>query len=248
MSAHVNESKRSPPARAAGLSAWLLWPLAALASDPTPPAPAAAHPVSWAEVARWPDFTGGQWVIKGSLVNTPAQVGAPLKPGLTPAPPAGGAANGCAPHGMPSLVGGEFFYAGNSILLVVDFDYLVFRRIYMDGRAHGDPDPTYFGHSVGHWEGKTLVVDTIGFLPEVTLAGVPGKGATHIVERYEPVDRDTLHLIMTIENPEILSEPWVIRKTLVRLPKLDVREAFCQQNDRNAPVDGHANTDLTPPP
>lgn len=209
------------------------------------------HPVTWAEVAKWPDFTGGQWVIKGSLVNTPGAGGAPLKPELAAktagSPGESTVADGCKPRGMPGLVGGEFFYAKDSILLVVDFDYLVFRRIYMDGRAHGDPDPTYYGHSVGHWEGKTLVVDTVGFLPEVPVGRVPGNGATHIVERFEPVDRNTLRLTVTLTNPEVLTGPWVFKKTLVRLPDLEVREAFCQQNDRNAPVGGKANTDLTPP-
>ena len=117
----------------------------------------------------------------------------------------------------------------------------------MDGRSHDDADPTYFGHSVGHWEGSTLVVDTAALLPEVQVAGVPGNGATHIVERYEPVDSKTLRLKLTVTNPEVLTGPWTIEKTLVRLPELEVREAFCQQNDRNAPVDGKSNTDLTPP-
>ncbi|MGC3981282.1 MAG: hypothetical protein QM808_08495 [Steroidobacteraceae bacterium] len=214
-------------------------------------AKAAAKPraPTWADVAKWPDFTGGEWVIKGSLVNTSGASGAPLKPELAarPAAPQDAAADGCKPRGLPGLVGGEFFYDKDSILLVVDFDYLVFRRIFMDGRSHEGADPTYFGHSVGHWEGKTLVVDTAALLPEVPVGRVPGNGATHIVERFEPVDSNTLSLTITLTNPEVLTGPWVIKKTLVRLPELEVREAFCQQNDRNAPVNGKANTDLTPP-
>ena len=79
------------------------------------------------------------------------------------------------------------------------------------------------------------------------VGGVPGNGATHIVERFETVDRNTIHYHMTIANPDILTRPVIIAKTLVRLPDLEVREGFCQQNDRNAPVAGKANTDLTPP-
>lgn len=217
------------------------------------PVPKSATGPTWAEVAKWPDFMGGQWVIKGSLVNTPGAGNAPLKPEVaaklaaTPSADPTAAADGCKPRGMPGLVGGEFFYAKDSILLVVDFDYLVFRRIYMDGRSHDNVDPTYFGHSVGHWEGKTLVVDTAGLLPEVPVGRAPGNGATRIVERFEPVDRNTMYLTITVTNPEVLTGPWVIKKTLVRLADLEVREAFCQQNDRNAPVNGKFNTDLTPP-
>jgi hypothetical protein len=211
------------------------------------------HAPTWSDVAKWPDFTGGQWAIKGSLVNTAGVGAVPLKPELKDKAAAartavrGDVVSGCQPHGLPGVVGGEFFYTKNSILLVVDFDYLIFRRIYMDRTDHGDPDPTYFGHSIGHWEGKTLVVDTVGILPEVELGGLPGNGATHIVERYESVDRNTIRLTTTVTNPELLTGPATATKTLVRLPDLDVREAFCQQNDRNAPVAGKASTDLTPP-
>jgi len=212
-----------------------------------PASAASAHPVSWSDVAKWPDFTGGEWTIAGSQVNTLSTGPAPLRSDLPPKPKRTGL-NPCAPQGLPQFVGGEFFYSRDSMFLMTDWDYLVVRRIYMDGRIHGDPDPTYFGHSIGHWEGNTLVVDTVGLLPDVPVAGYPGNGVTHIIERYAPVDRNNINYTITIINPQILTRAWVIKKHLVRLPTLEVTEAFCDQNVRNGSAQGQDTIDLTPPP
>ena len=79
-----------------------------------------------------------------------------------------------------------------------------FRQIFMDGRSHPDPDewnPSWYGHSVGHWEGDTLVIDTVGF-NEIT----PGFGvhseALHVVERYTRLSHGRMKAELFAEDPE----------------------------------------------
>jgi hypothetical protein len=96
------------------------------------------------------------------------------------------------------------------------------RFVYMDGRRHPDTQsadyvPTGFGHSVGHWEGDTLVIDTIGFPPRVCdsrrpVMLVPGGGrakeTTHLVERFRLIEGgDILSVTFTWEDPTVLLAP-----------------------------------------
>jgi hypothetical protein len=86
-----------------------------------------------------------------------------------------------------------------------------FRPIYMDGRQHPkDLDPSYYGHSVGHWEGDTLVVDTIGFNERawIDLRGVPTTEQLHTIERFTRPDLDTLHYEITIDDPGAYTAVW----------------------------------------
>jgi hypothetical protein len=107
------------------------------------------------------------------------------------------------------------------------------RFIYTDGRPHPDTkDPSYvpsgFGHSIGHWEGDTLVVDTIGFPPRVCdsrrpVMLVPGGGrakdTTHLVERYRLAGPDELSVTFTWEDPTVFLAPHTYSYTYKRLPE-----------------------------
>jgi hypothetical protein len=107
------------------------------------------------------------------------------------------------------------------------------RFIYTDGRSHPDvKDPSYvasgFGHSIGRWEGDTLVVDTIGFPPRVcdsrkpvmvTPGGGRAKETTHLVERYRLVNPDELSVTFTWEDPTVLLAPHTYSYTFKRLPQ-----------------------------
>ena len=105
------------------------------------------------------------------------------------------------------------------------------RVIYTDGRALPDPKapgfvPSGFGHSVGRWEGQTLVVDTIGFPPKMCdnrrpIMDVPGRGrakdTTKLTERYRMSAPDTLEAEFRWEDPTIYRRPWVYRYTYKRV-------------------------------
>src|SRR6187551_2017939 len=100
----------------------------------------------------------------------------------------------CLPESMPSWMlishnALEILFTPGRVTLLGESDGNRLRRIYTDGRQHPpDPDPTFHGHSIGRWEGKTLVVDTVGVFPQTYLAvseavGVPNNGDLHVVER-----------------------------------------------------------------
>jgi len=86
-----------------------------------------------------------------------------------------------------------------------------FRPIYLDGRSHPtDLDPSYYGHSVGHWEGDTLVIDTVGINERGWLdaRGIPNTTQAHLTERITRLDFDTLRYEMMIDDPGAYTAPW----------------------------------------
>lgn len=126
------------------------------------------------------------------------------------------------------------------------------RHIYMDGRPHpADPDPTFNGHSIGHWEGGTLVVDTVGFVPYTPLGfnwGIGHSDKMHIVERFRLTAPDTLEVVTTIDDPLALAKPWTTSRIFKRHTNWTIDEYICEQNNRNqADQNGKAGIELTPP-
>src|ERR1044071_8161219 len=78
-----------------------------------------------------------------------------------------GQAANCVPPGLPRIMSQpypiEFLFAPGKVVMLIEA-YMQFRHVYTDGRKHpDDPDPSFMGHSIGHWEGDTLVVDSVGF-------------------------------------------------------------------------------------
>ncbi len=108
------------------------------------------------------------------------------------------------------------------------------RTIYLNQKAHPPADtifPSWNGHSIGHWEGPVLVVDTIGFNERAILfAGVPRTPKTHIVEHFHvSADGQTLTDSMTIDDPDVLTAPWTKDLVYKRMPADTERlEAVCE--------------------
>ena len=129
-------------------------------------------------------------------------------------------------------------------------------RIYTDGRPHPAPEdrwPTYTGDSVGHWEGDTLVIDTVSTrmsnYPEsgdtvLDRSGLILSDAAHIVTRMRKVDEQTMDARMVIEDQKALTKPWTVSKTYRRLPPgTRVYDYACAENNRN-PVDASSGRTL----
>jgi hypothetical protein len=117
------------------------------------------------------------------------------------------------------------------------FEYAhTFREIWMDGRAlPEDPDPSYFGNSVGRWEGDTLVVETVGFNDQTVINGMPHSDAVHLVERYTRTNLDTLELNLTATDSKAYTKPWTAGPIkLAWHPDWELVEAFCIQEDNTA--------------
>jgi hypothetical protein len=117
------------------------------------------------------------------------------------------------------------------------FEYAhTFREIWVDGRALPiDPDPSYFGNSVGRWEGDTLVVETVGFNDQTVINGMPHSDVVHLVERYTRTNLDTLELNMTATDSKAYTKPWTAGPIkLAWHPDWELVEAFCIQDDNTA--------------
>jgi hypothetical protein len=116
------------------------------------------------------------------------------------------------------------------------------RRIYMDGRSHpDDPDLTLHGHSIGHWDGETLVIDTTAIAPQAYIAtseavGIPNNGDMHILERLHLVKPDVLHDDMEITAPKVLTTTWKTTRIFRRYPErhYEITEGECAQEDLTA--------------
>lgn len=107
-----------------------------------------------------------------------------------------------------------------------------FRTIPTDGGAHpADPDPTWMGDSIGHWEGDTLVVDSVGFNDKTEINGYKHTDALHMVERFTRPDYNTLQYEATLDDPNVFAKPWVITRTFTLRPDLaKVDEFVCEHN------------------
>ena len=118
-----------------------------------------------------------------------------------------------------------------------------YRQIHMDGRPlPKDPNPDWMGYSIGHWEGQTLVVETVGFKPRTMLnQTTPHSDRMRIVERIRLKDPQTLVDEMTIEDPLALARPWTNTLTYTRHREWDQIEFICDENNRN-PVDETGKT------
>jgi hypothetical protein len=106
-----------------------------------------------------------------------------------------------------------------------------FRQVFLDGRKHPeDPDPTWVGHSIGKWEGDTLVVDTIGFNDRGWMDIYPRTEKLHIVERYRRSDFGHLDVQVTVEDPGVFAKPWHMNMNWDLAPQEDLIEYVCENN------------------
>jgi hypothetical protein len=108
------------------------------------------------------------------------------------------------------------------------------RVIYLDARPHPkDHPPDYLGHSIGRWEGKTLVVDTVGFNERfwIDRFGLPHTHLLHVVERFTRVDETTLKYEATIDDPGAYTAPWTSGVLMRWNSSQELFEYVCQDNN-----------------
>ena len=110
----------------------------------------------------------------------------------------------------------------------------------MDGREHPeDPDPTWYGHSIGHWEGDTLIIDTVGFTGVDSFwfdfQGHPHTTQLQTIERYTRTNFGTLEKIITIIDPGAYAKPFTIQFDATLRPGWDLMEYVCNENNQDIP-------------
>ena len=113
-----------------------------------------------------------------------------------------------------------------------------YRTIYMDGRPHPsgkDLVPGYYGHSVGRWEGDTLVVDSVGFNERFWMdrEGTPHTSQLHLVERFTRTDFNTLKYELTVDDPGAYTAPWTGGFLLRWSRNTELFEYICQDNNKS---------------
>jgi len=220
----------------------------------------------WAALAKLPDWSGvWQPTFRRPPPGAkPRPFAPPPKPVLTPEAQKladafeAGKKNGenlqnqlanCVPPGMPGIMQMpypiEWLFTPGRVTMAIETESQV-RRIYMDGRAlPTDPDPQFNGTSIGHWDGDTLVIDTVGFTPEITFTGgVHPSDKMKIHETYRLDDPNTLVGTITLTDPETLAQPYTINATWTRHRDWTMREYVCQENNRDA-SDAHGRPSMS---
>ena len=140
----------------------------------------------------------------------------------------------CYPPGTPRVYFHpypfEFVQGAKSLLQVFEYDHTI-RRIYTDGRQlPEDPDPSWMGYSVGHWDGDTtFVVETVGFNEKTWLdrLGHPHSDQLHVTERFRRVDADHLQVDITMTDPKALAKPWSTTFYYENRPAWELGEISC---------------------
>ena len=111
-----------------------------------------------------------------------------------------------------------------------------YRQIFMDGRKHPeDPTPTWYGHSIGHWEGDTLVIDTVGLNDKfwIDRQGVPTTERLHMIERWTRYNYTTMRRVVTLDDPGSLTRPITgTYEAHLSQPGSEIMEYFCVENEQ----------------
>ena len=169
----------------------------------------------------------------GGVARTPT-----LKPGaekyrVQRGPEDTGLYASCRPPGVPQTFMAPYFMqiVQSPKYIVLIHEYLTLPRIIeMDAPHPADPDPFYMGHSVGKWEGDTLVVDSIGF-KESEFQNFKTTESFHIVERFRRPNLGTLQYEAVLEDTNVWTEPWMISRTFPFLPEHNrIDEFYCENN------------------
>lgn len=244
---------------------WMVLPLALAGMVSAQDAPVKSAPTPSGAVPRTLDgkpSLSGVWDIpyvsdmsksgraQGSA--TPAQIG----PGALPFTP-WGAENfknydpakfdytaHCLPAGwtrqMNTPMPMEIMQEPNRIAILFEA-WQTYKVIPTDGRPHPkDPDPTWMGNSVGHWEGDTLVIDTIGFNDKTRLdtIGHPHSDQLHVVERLTRTDAMHIAYEVTVIDPKAYAEPFTNKRIFTLKPGWELMEYSCEENNKDT-REGH---------
>ena len=212
---------------------------------------------SWDSIKQLPDF-GGVW--SAPLPGTAGGVRSPPagQPSLTPAYQAkldafnASKARGentqtdnanCTPFAYPrsmQIYPIEFLVTPGKVTIAIETDSQM-QRIFTDGRPiNQDPDESFQGYAVGHWEGDTLVSEVHGLVKAPQMEIVAGAGHSDklfITQRVRLTAPDVLEIQWTYNDSEALTKPWTVTRLFERHRDWDIQEYNCAQNNHDAADD-----------
>ena len=219
-------------------------------------APTAAD---WAALAKLPDLNGVWEAAPGGRSG-----GRGAGPSFTPAyaakaqarkanPVEDAQAANCLPPGLPAIMSQpypiEILLTPGKVTIVIEA-YTQVRHIYTDSRTlPQDPNPLFYGTSVGHWEDDTLVVETVGLAQVPRGLTFPYSEKLKVVERFRLTGPDTLSIETTLIDPEAFAAPYSMgTRSLARHRTWTIAEYICEENNRNFVDDkGAAGVKLSNP-
>jgi hypothetical protein len=144
----------------------------------------------------------------------------------------------CMPAGVPAFLMFPvaepiyFLQTPEQVVMIFEGDAQV-RHVYLGARHSTNPKPSWYGESVGHYEGDTLVVDTIGLNSKTYVDNyrTPHTEKLHVVERWKPVDPMTLEVTLTVDDPDTFNQPWTATHRYRRMQRRSASEEVCAENN-----------------
>lgn len=155
----------------------------------------------------------------------------------------------CIPGGFPGMMGPVFPLEVLETPQQINITNEAFnqtRRIYLNEKqiAIQDAEPVFFGHSVGHWEKGTLLVDTIGMKDSVRMSGAPHSPNMRVDEKLRRTGPDTMEDQITITDPQYLTGPWTFTYHYKKMTGYKLGEFVCENNRDYDPKTDSQKLDL----
>ena len=151
--------------------------------------------------------------------------------------------NRCLPMGVPRVTPFPYRFVPNythkaptHLFILHEGNIHSYRQIFMDGRKHpAELDPTWYGHSIGWWEGDTLVIDTVGYNDKFWFdrRGHPHTEQLHTIERWTRKDMGHIENKVTIDDPGAYTKPFTMTfMAMLSTPGDELQEYICQENNQ----------------
>jgi len=143
----------------------------------------------------------------------------------------------CLPGGPTAILAGQYRVIQAPNLIGILYESGAYRQIFTDGRElPKDPNPTWWGYSVGHWEGDILVAQTVGFNDRSWLdfSGHPHTEELRVTERFQRRDFGHMQLQLTLEDPKTFTKPITVTLAVNFVPDTEMLEYVCNENEKDS--------------
>ena len=145
----------------------------------------------------------------------------------------------CLPSGIPekdNIPDGLKLVQTEDLTILLHESRTIYRQIFTDGRPlPKNPQPTWMGYSIGHWDKDTLIVDTIGQNGKTWLdmKGLPGTESLRMTERFTRPKIGHMDVEFTVNDPDAYTKPWTVHQAWRLLPDAELIESICEENNRD---------------
>ncbi|PWU07749.1 MAG: hypothetical protein C5B51_09400 [Terriglobia bacterium] len=144
----------------------------------------------------------------------------------------------CLPGGPPRAAPYHtaFFATPKLVVMLFEGNTHMYRQFFLDGSSHpNNLKPTFYGDSRAHWDGDTLVVDTVSFFEKswFDFPGTPHTKAMHVIETFHRIDYGNMEMDVTIEDPGVFTKPLTFHRTTTLEPSFEMTEYVCNENNQD---------------